>query len=94
MLENADLAAMSCNPADLMAVIAKQLDCPIDRVREGARLVDDLGADSLSLVQLALALEATFELEIPVRDVPTLVTVGDVHRYVERSRMLGQGRAP
>jgi acyl carrier protein len=91
MLEQAN-EAVSWDRDELTAVIAKQLDCTVDRVRSDARLVDDLGADSLSLVQLALALEATFELEIPTRDVPTLLTVEDVRRYVERGRSPGKGR--
>jgi acyl carrier protein len=79
---------------ELIAVIAKQLGCGVERVQLDARLVDDLGADSLSLVQLALALEATFELEIPDEDVSTLLTVEDVHRYVERGRAPGRGEGP
>jgi acyl carrier protein len=79
---------------ELIALIAKQLGCGEDRVQWGARLIDDLGADSLSLVQLALALEATFEIEIPDEDVSTLLTVADVHRYVERGRAPGTGERP
>ena len=91
MLEQAN-EAVSWDRDELTAVIAKQLDCTVDRVRSDARLVDDLGADSLSLVQLALALEATFELEIPTRDIPALLTVEDVRRYVERGCAPGKGR--
>ncbi len=79
---------------ELVAVIAKQLCCGVERVQLDARLVDDLGADSLSLVQLTLALEATFELEIPDEDVSALLTVEDVHRYVERGRAPGRGERP
>ena len=83
---------MSCDPDELTAVIAKQLGCPIDRVSFDARLIDDLGADSLSLGQLALALEEAFELEIPDSDIPTLLTVDDVHRYVARGLTCAGGR--
>ena len=93
MSEKASEAAVSCDRAELRALIAKQLRCPVDRVLREARLIDDLGADSLALVQLALALEEAFELEIANSEVPTLLTVEDVHRFVQRGRARGKGRA-
>ncbi len=47
-----------------------------------ANILDDLGADSLDVVELVMAIEETFDLEIPDEEVEALRTIGDVEKYV------------
>ncbi len=68
----------------VVALLAKHLDVAPSRVVPLARLRDDLGASPLGLVQVALALEDRFEIEIAENDVEAFTTVGDVMRYVAR----------
>ena len=56
----------------------------VDRgdVISDANILDDLGADSLDVVELVMAIEETFDLEIPDEEVEALRTIGDVEKYV------------
>jgi acyl carrier protein len=63
-------------------VICDQLDVEASAVTEKAAFVDDLGADSLALVELVLAFEEKFGVTIPDTDADKLVTVGDAIKYV------------
>jgi len=56
------------------------------RITPDATLVDDLGVDSLSMVEIMYAIEDSFGLSIPEEDIPDLVTVGDAVDYVTRAR--------
>ena len=64
-------------------LIAEQLEIHPERVVPAARLVEDLGADSLDLIQLVMALEEEYRIEIPDQDCKKLLTVKDVYIYVE-----------
>jgi len=64
-------------------IIREQLDVDPDAIVEGASFVDDLGADSLALVELVLAMEEEFGINIPDGDTERLRTVGDAVSYVE-----------
>lgn len=64
-------------------VIVDQLNVERDDVTEEASFIDDLGADSLDLVELVMALEAEFGMSIPDEDVESIRTVGDAVAYVE-----------
>ncbi len=64
-------------------VIVDQLNVERDDIAEEASFIDDLGADSLDLVELVMALEAEFGMSIPDEDVETIKTVGDAVAYVE-----------
>ena len=64
-------------------IIADQLGVKKEEVTENAKFVDDLGADSLDTVELVMALEEEFGVEIPDEDAEKLVTVGDALRYIE-----------
>ena len=66
-------------------LICRSLGVSAERVSAAAFLVDDLGADSLTLVELALALEERFGITIANEHVATLRTVGDVIAYVDAS---------
>jgi acyl carrier protein len=63
-------------------IICEQLDAAPDVVTEQASFVDDLGADSLAVVELVLALEEAFGVNIPDEDAEKLRTVGDAVSYV------------
>ena len=66
------------------ALIAKQLEVEEGKVVPEASLVDDLGADSLDAVELVMAIEEEFGLEIPDEEAEQLQRVGEVIQYVER----------
>ena len=63
-------------------IIIDQLGTPEDNVKEDSSFIDDLGADSLDIVELVMALEETFDIEIPDEDAEKVVTVGDVVKYI------------
>ncbi|MFT8887884.1 MAG: acyl carrier protein [Ethanoligenens sp.] len=63
--------------------LCEQLDVEEDKVTLEASIIDDLGADSLDVVDLIMSLEEEFEIEIPDEDVEHMKTVGDIVKYVE-----------
>jgi acyl carrier protein len=63
-------------------IIADKLSVDVDEVIENASLADDLGADSLDLVELIMSMEEEFDIEIPDDDAEKIVTVGDVIQYI------------
>jgi acyl carrier protein len=64
-------------------VIVEQLGVSADEVVPEASFVDDLGADSLDLVELIMVLEEAFEREIPDEDAEKILTVGDAINYIK-----------
>ncbi|MFA5146322.1 MAG: acyl carrier protein [Candidatus Omnitrophota bacterium] len=64
-------------------IIADQLGVKKEEVTDNAKFVDDLGADSLDTVELVMALEEEFGIEIPDEDAEKLTTVGDSLRYID-----------
>ncbi len=64
-------------------IIVEQLDVKPDQVTPEAKFVEDLGADSLDIVELIMALEEEFGHEIPDEEAEKLTTVGDVVKYIE-----------
>lgn len=68
----------------LIKIIADQLGADPDDVRPEARLVEDLGADSLDMVELIMAVEEEFGIEVPDEDAESLATVGQIADYLER----------
>lgn len=64
-------------------IIVEQLDVKPDQVTPEAKFVEDLGADSLDIVELIMALEEEFGHEIPDEEAEKLLTVGDVVKYIE-----------
>ena len=65
------------------AIIVEQLGVTDTAVTMEASFIDDLGADSLDIVELIMALEEEFDLEIPDSDAEKVVTVGDVVEYIK-----------
>lgn len=64
-------------------LIVEQLDVDEDNVTSGASIQDDLGADSLDVVDLVMSLEEEFDIEIPDDAVENIKTVGDIVKYIE-----------
>ena len=64
-------------------IIVEQLGVKSDEVIPEASFVDDLGADSLDTVELVMALEEEFGVEIPDEDAEKIQTVGDAIRYIQ-----------
>ena len=66
------------------SIIAEQLGVKIEEVTDAASFIDDLGADSLDTVELVMALEEEFGIEIPDEDAEKMATVGDAIKYIEK----------
>lgn len=64
-------------------IIVEQLGVTENSVTQEASFIDDLGADSLDIVELIMALEEEFDIEIPDSDAEKVVTVGDVVDYIK-----------
>jgi len=74
---------MEVSQEKVRQIIADQLGVKKEEVTDKAKFVDDLGADSLDTVELVMALEEEFGVEIPDEDAEKLTTVGDALRYIE-----------
>ncbi len=64
-------------------IIVEQLGVDPEKVKTEASFIDDLGADSLDIVELVMAMEEEFDLEIPDEDAEKMKTVGDVANYLQ-----------
>ena len=63
-------------------IIVEQLGVEESEVKIDSSFIDDLGADSLDTVELVMALEEEFGIEIPTEDLEQIATVGDVIKYI------------
>jgi acyl carrier protein len=68
------------------AIIVEQLGAEEEDVKVDSSFVDDLGADSLDIVELVMALEEEFELEIPDEDAEKIRTVGEAVKYIQEHK--------
>lgn len=66
-------------------LVAERLNVDEDEVTEDAKFIDDLGADSLDIVELVMDLESEFDLEIPDEDAEAIATVVDAVEYIEKN---------
>jgi len=64
-------------------IIANTLNIDQDAVRDECKLVEDLGADSLHVVELVMAVEEEYGISVPDEDAENIFTVGDIKQYVE-----------
>jgi acyl carrier protein len=71
-------------PSEVKRIIKEQLDVDETQIKPEASFIDDLGADSLGLVELVLAFEETFHFDIPDEDTEKIRTVADAIRYIEQ----------
>ncbi|MCZ6600969.1 MAG: acyl carrier protein [Acidobacteria bacterium] len=69
--------------AKVKSIIVEQLGVEEDEVKDNAKFIDDLGADSLDTVELVMALEEEFSIEISDDDAEKIMTVQDAVTYVE-----------
>lgn len=67
------------------AILMEQLDLEEHEILMDSSIVDDLGADSLDIVDLVMSLEDEFDAEIPDEAIESLRTVGDVVRFIEEN---------
>ncbi|CAI8013306.1 Acyl carrier protein [Geodia barretti] len=74
---------MATNQERLVEIIAKQLGVDEDNVTADASFMEDLGADSLDTVELVMALEEEFDIEIPDSDAEKIQTVQDALSYLD-----------
>ena len=65
------------------SIVAEQLGVDSADVTKDASILDDLGADSLDVVELVMTLEEAFDIEIPDDAVEEMRTIGDIQRFVE-----------
>lgn len=68
---------------EMKEIIAEQLNCDAESITEATSFKDDLGADSLDLFELVMALEEKYEIEIPSEELTDLTTVGSVMEYLK-----------
>ena len=81
-----DKAQMSTVEQQVKAIVAEQLGVKAEQVTSTASFVDDLGADSLDTVELVMALEEEFEIEIPDEDAEKITTVQQAIDYISERR--------
>ncbi|MFQ5888737.1 MAG: acyl carrier protein [Gemmatimonadota bacterium] len=74
---------MSDTAARVREIIANELGVELERVTDDAAFVDDLGADSLDTVELVMAFEEEFGIEIPDEDAEQMQHVGEAIKYLE-----------
>ena len=74
---------MAVDKAKVIELIVEQLDADSDNISDDDSFMDDLGADSLDTVELIMAFEEEFDIEIPDEDAENIRTVGDVLKYLE-----------
>jgi len=73
------------NVRKVRKIIAEQLGIEEDEITMESSFIDDLGADSLDIVELIMALEEEFDLEIPDSEAEKITTVGDVVEYIKNN---------
>jgi acyl carrier protein len=71
---------------EVKEIVMEQLNKTADEVKEDSRFAEDLGADSLDVVELVMALEDKFDIEIPDEDAEKITTVADAVKYIEEHK--------
>ena len=66
----------------IISLIAEKLGKPADKVTRDSRLIEDLGADSLDVVELIMAFEDEFNISLPDEDVAKMKTIGSIVDYI------------
>jgi acyl carrier protein len=77
---------MASNEDRLKGIIVDQLGVEAEKVVANASFINDLGADSLDIVELVMAMEEEFDLEIPDEDAEKIKTVGDALSYLNAKK--------
>ncbi len=76
---------MSDTAERVKKIVVEHLGVEADKVVENANFIDDLGADSLDTVELVMAFEEEFNVEIPDDAAETIVTVGDAIKFLDKN---------
>jgi len=71
---------------EVKEVVTEQLGVNIDEIKEDSKFVEDLGADSLDVVELVMALEEKFDIEIPDESAEGIATVTDAVKFIEEAK--------
>jgi acyl carrier protein len=71
---------------EITEIIAEQLVIDADTITPESNIIDDLKADSLAIVEMLMAIEEKFGVNVPDEDVPALKTVQDIADYVEKNK--------
>jgi len=77
---------MSDIAESIKKIVVEHLEVDADKVTENASFIDDLGADSLDNVELVMAFEEEFDVEIPDDAAETIQTVGDAIKFVQEAK--------
>ena len=80
------MAAEKTTEERIKSIIVDQLGVNADQVTAEAKFIEDLGADSLDTVELIMALEEEFGIEVPDEEAEKLQSVGDVIKYIEENQ--------
>jgi acyl carrier protein len=83
--EDEDKTTMSDVAERVRKIVVEHLGVDADKVVDGANFIEDLGADSLDTVELVMAFEEEFSVEIPDDAAETIVTVGDAIKFLEKA---------
>lgn len=67
-------------------IISQQLNKPVEKILPESKIVDDLGADSLDVVEMTMSLEETFNLSIPDESNSSIVTVKDIVDFIDSQK--------
>jgi acyl carrier protein len=68
----------------IRSILAERLDTAPEEIHEGTSVQDDLGADSLDIVDIIMDIEEQFDIQVPEEDIPGLKTVEDIVKYVDK----------
>jgi acyl carrier protein len=77
---------MSDTAERVKKIVVEHLNVDADKVTDGASFIEDLGADSLDTVELVMAFEEEFGIEIPDDAAESIVTVGDAVKYIDKAQ--------
>jgi acyl carrier protein len=77
---------MSDTAERVKKIVVEHLNVDADKVTESASFIEDLGADSLDTVELVMAFEEEFGIEIPDDAAESIVTVGDAVKFIEKAK--------
>ena len=64
-------------------IIGEILDLEVSEISEDANILDDLGADSIAVMEIVMELESEFDLEIDTEDIPNFKTINDIVAFIE-----------
>jgi acyl carrier protein len=69
----------------IRTIVAEQLGVTLDEISPDANILDDLGADSLDVVEMVMSLEEAFDIEVPDEEVEEMRTIADIERYITKA---------